>query len=85
MFSWERAVSSVGRALPRHGGGAGIESFPETYSLSESSAGSSPDSAAAKKWVRVTRILNEEGFRNRSGGEFKSPYVSKLAKENSIK
>ena len=44
-----------------------------------------PAKGVVKKWVKVTRILNEEGFRNRSGGEFKSPYVSKLAKENGIK
>ena len=36
------------------------------------------------KWVKVTSTINDEGFRNRSGGEFTSAYVRKLAKENGI-
>ena len=36
------------------------------------------------KWVKVCDIINAEGHRNRSGGEFKPPYVHKLAKQNGI-
>lgn len=36
------------------------------------------------KWTKVTTRINDEGFRNRSGGEFTSAYVRKLAKENAI-
>ena len=36
------------------------------------------------KWVKVCDIINAEGHRNRSGGEFKPPYIRKLAKQNGI-
>lgn len=40
---------------------------------------------APLKWTKVTRLINEEGLRNRSGGEFTPHFVRKLAKENGIK